>query len=147
MELSSGNPVDVSQLALADAKGFVRFFDAPPGALRLMASADRFVTAGVRIPDDSRDGIVLRLSPGYRVVVNVELPAEAGPHLVRVLNEAGVSMEAFLDTASDRRIEPPGRLSLGPLAPGAYVIELHGARDHRQERVRIADRDVYATFR
>jgi hypothetical protein len=147
VELSSENPIELGQVAMTDAKGFVRFSDAPPGALRLVASADGFVTAGMRISDDSRDGIVLGLSRGHRVVVGVELSAEAGPYLVRVANEAGASMERFLDSASDRSIEPPGRMSLGPLAPGAYVIELHGAREHRQERVRIVDRDVYAIFR
>ena len=49
--------------------------------------------------------------------------------------------------ASDRSFEPPGLLSLGPLAPGAYAIELYGAGGRRQERIRIVNRDVYATFR
>jgi hypothetical protein len=147
VELSSENPMAVGQLAVTDAKGFVRFSGLPPGALRLVASADRFVTAGMRIAEDSRDGIVLTLSRGYRVIANVELSAEAGPHHVRVVNEAGTSMDGFLDIASDRSIEPPARISLGPLAPGAYVVELHGPRQQRQERVRIVDRDVHATFR
>ena len=56
-------------------------------------------------------------------------------------------MDALLDGASDRGIGPPGRLSLGPLPPGDYVIELHGAREQRQERIRIVDRDVVSTFR
>jgi hypothetical protein len=56
-------------------------------------------------------------------------------------------MDTWLDGASDRGIEPPGRLSLGPLAPGDYVIELHGARERRQERIKIVDRDIVATLR
>jgi len=52
-------------------------------------------------------------------------------------------MENALDSASDRGFEPPGRLSLGPLPPGAYVIELYGASGRRQERIQIVDRDVY----
>jgi hypothetical protein len=147
VELSSDNPNAVGHVATTEANGFVTFSDVPPGALRLVASAERFVTARMRIPEDGRDGIVLTLSPGYRVIANVELSAEAGPHLVRVVSEAGASMDGFLDIASDRRIEPPGRISLGPLAPGAYVVELHGPGEHRQERVRIVDRDAYATFR
>jgi hypothetical protein len=51
----------------------------------------------------------------------------------------------LLDIASDRGVEPPGRLSLGPLPPGEYVIELYGSGGRRQERVRIIDRDVTAT--
>jgi hypothetical protein len=42
---------------------------------------------------------------------------------------------------------PPGRLSLGPLPPGEYVIELRGAREQRREWIKIVDRDVVATFR
>jgi hypothetical protein len=90
---------------------------------------------------------VLTLSPGYRVVISVELPGTSGPLLVRVLNDAGQTMNTWLDGASDRGIEPPGRLSLGPLAPGDYVIELHGARERRQERIKIVDRDIVATLR
>jgi len=81
------------------------------------------------------------------MIASVELPAAAGPQLVRVVNDGNASMDSFLDSESDRRVEPPGRLSLGPLAAGAYVIELHGAGGRRTERIRIVDRDVYATFR
>jgi|SRR5439155_21430705 len=63
------------------------------------------------------------------------------------VQESWIRLDSFLDSESDRRFEPPGRLSLGPLAPGAYVIELHGAGGRRTERIRIVDRDVYATFR
>jgi hypothetical protein len=56
-------------------------------------------------------------------------------------------VDTLLDGLSDRGIEPPGRLSLGPLPPGDYVIELRGAREQRQERIKIVDRDVVATFR
>ena len=147
VELLPANPIEAGHVAVADAKGFVSFSDVPPGALRLVASADRFVTAAMQVAGDSRSDIVLTLSPGYRVIAIVESSAEPGPHLVRVVNEAGASMEGLLDTASDRSIEPPGRISLGPLAPGTYVVELLGPREHRQERVRIVDRDIIATFR
>ena len=56
-------------------------------------------------------------------------------------------MEHLLDGTSERILEPPGRLSLGPLAPGTYVIELQGAGERRQERIRIVDGDAHATFR
>jgi hypothetical protein len=39
-------------------------------------------------------------------------------------------MDDVLDGESDRRVEPPGRLSLGSLAPGTYVIELQGIHDN-----------------
>jgi len=52
-----------------------------------------------------------------------------------------------LDIASDRAFEPPNALSLGHLAPGAYVVELYGARGRRQEPVRIVNEDVLVTFK
>jgi hypothetical protein len=85
VEHSSENPIEKGQIAVTGAKGSVRFPNAPQGALRLVARADRFVTAGTRISDDSRDGIVLRLSRGHRVVVAVEWSAETGPYRPRNL--------------------------------------------------------------
>jgi hypothetical protein len=81
----------------------------------------------------ARPGAVSR----HRGRAGVEISAAAG----------NASMDNFLDTESDRRFEPPGRLSLGPLPSGTYVIELHGAGGLRKERIRIVARDVDATFR
>jgi hypothetical protein len=81
------------------------------------------------------------------VIASVELPATAGPQRVRVVNDANTSMDDSLDSESDRGLEPPSRLSVGPLASGAYVIELDGAGGRRQQRIRIVDRDVYVTLR
>jgi hypothetical protein len=147
IELISANPDAVPQIAATDAKGVVAFSDVPSGTLQLVASADGFVTSTLHIGEDRAAEIVLTLPQGYRVIAGVELPATEGPQVVRVVNDAGASMEALLDAASDRGFEPPGRLSLGPLAPGAYVIELYGAAGRREERIRIVNRDVYATFR
>lgn len=147
VELISANQAAVRQVAVTDAKGVALFPDVPSGSLQLIASADEFVTARMQIGDDRTAEIALTLSPGYRVIAGVELPPNEGPKSVRVVNDAGQSMDALLDSASDRGVEPPGRLSLGPLAPGTYVIELYGAGGRRQERVHIVDRDVNATFR
>jgi hypothetical protein len=147
VELISANPSAVPHVAVTDAKGVVAFIDVPSGSFQLIASADGFVTSTMRVGEDRTAEMVLTLSQGYRVIASVELPATAGPQLLRVLNDAKASMEGFLDSASDRGFEPPGRLSLGPLAPGAYVIELYGAGGRRQERIRIVNRDVDATFR
>ena len=129
---------------VTDAKGIATCRHPAPTARDGM---NGHVASTLRIPLDNRSGTVLRLLPGYRAVVNVELPPASGPLLVRVLNTAGQTMDARLDGVSDRGIEPPGRLSLGPLPPGDYVIQLHGAREDRQERITIVDRDVVATFR
>jgi len=147
VEIISANPAAVPHVAVTDARGVVTFPDVPSGALQLIASADGFVTSMMHIGEDRPAEIAVTLSAGYRVIASVELPTIEGPQVVRVLNDANASMDDLLDSASDRGFEPPGRLSLGPLAPGAYVIELDGARGRRQERIRIVDRDLYTTFR
>jgi hypothetical protein len=147
IELIPADPAEVPRVAVTDAKGVVTFSDLPSGSLHLIASADGFVTSTMRIGENRTSEVVFTLSRGYRVIAGVELPATAGPQRVRVVNDASASMDSFLDSESDRRFEPPRRLSLGPLGAGAYVIELHGAGGRRTERIRIVDRDVYATFR
>jgi hypothetical protein len=113
----------------------------------LISSADGFVTSTMRIGEDRTAEIVLTLLQGYRVVTSVELPATEGPQVVRVVTDAGAPVDDLLDSASDRRVEPPARLSLGPLAPGAYVIQLSGAGGRRQERIRIVNSDAHTAFR
>jgi carboxypeptidase family protein len=147
VEVAAASPLWAPQVAVTDAKGVVTFPDVPAGTLRVTAIANGYVASTIRVSQDNRIGAVLTLSSGYRAVVGVELPATVGALLVRVLDTAGRTLDALLDGASDRGIEPPGRLSLGPLPPGDYVIELRGAREPRQERIRIVDRDVVATFR
>jgi carboxypeptidase family protein len=147
VELVSANPADVPRVAVTNGKGDVTFSDVPSGSLQLSASADGFVTSMMGVSEHQRGGVVLTLAPGYRVIASVELPAAAGPHRVRVLNDGNTSMDGVLDSASDRRVDPPGRVSLGPLAPGAYTIELQTAGARHSRRIRIVDRDVYATIR
>jgi hypothetical protein len=147
VEVAPMNPLVAPQLAVTDAKGVVTFPDAPAGGLRVTAIANGYVASTLRLSQDNRTGAMLTLSPGYRVLVSVEPPATPGPLLVRVLNGVGQTLDALLDGDSDRGIEPPGRLSLGPLPPGDYMIELRGAREQRQERIRIVDRDVVVLFR
>ncbi len=147
VEFLSTDPAAVPRMALTDGRGVVIFDDLPSGSMQLIVTADGFVTSTMRVAKDVTGEVVFTLSRGYRVIANVELPATAGPQLVRVMNDSNRSMDDVLDGESDRRVEPPGRLSFGPLAPGTYVIELQGAGGRRQERIRIVDRDVYATVR
>src|SRR5262249_34443382 len=145
-ELAAGQPAAPPQVAVTDAQGFVSFPEAAPGS-QLIVSADGFVTLRMRVEKDSASEIVFTLSRGYRVIASVELPPTAGPQLVHVVRDGDVSMDDVLDSDAHRRVEPAGRLSLGPLAPGAYVVELRGATGRRTESIRIVDRDVSATFR
>jgi hypothetical protein len=145
VELAPTDQIDVSEIAITDARGVVSFLDAP-GATRLTASAEGFVPAVLNVANDNRDAVVLTLSRGYRVMVSVESTV-SGPRVVRVFNETGGSMDSVLDAHSERVFEGPGRISIGPLAPGTYLIELHDGRTPRQERVQIVDRDVSAIFR
>ena len=93
----------------------------------------------MRLEKDSASEAVFTLSRGYRIIASAELPPTAGPQLVRVANDADVPMDDFLDNDSDRGLEPPGRLSLGPLPSGTYVIEVRGAGGRRQQRLSIID--------
>lgn len=145
--LAAENPMLRALVAPTDATGVARFVSVPLGPLRATASASGYAAAVTRVVDDDRGEIVIVLSSGFRVVATVELPSDAGPQLVRVVTEKGVAIESLLDSASDRVVEPGGRVSLGPLAPGTYTIELHGAGERRQTRVRIDDRDVAVTLR
>jgi hypothetical protein len=63
VELTSANPLEVGHIAAADAKGMVMFADAPPGALRLVANADGYLSATMEITKDKRAGVLLKLSP------------------------------------------------------------------------------------
>ncbi len=146
VEVSPANPLEAPQIAVTDSKGVVTFPDAPAGTVRVTANANGYAAATMRMSQANRAGAVA-LSPGYRAVVSVDLPAAWGPLLVRLLDRAGRPMDQLLDGASERGIEPPGRLSLGPLPPGDYVIELRGAREQRQESIRIVNRDIAATVR
>jgi hypothetical protein len=148
VEVSPQSPLSTPQVDVTDGNGVVTFPDVPPGGLRVTASANGYVASTLRISQDYRAAeAVLTLSRGHRAYVDVQLPAISGQIIVRVLNGVGQTMDALLDGASDRGIEPPGRLSLGPLPAGDYVIELRGAREQRQEGIRLADRDVVVTFK
>jgi hypothetical protein len=145
--LTAEHPMEIPQLAVTDAKGAVRFVNVPRGLVQLSAAVDGFATETVDLSEDARSGVAVTLSRGYRAVVDVQLPAETGPHLLRVATLAGVVVDDRLDLASDRRIASPGVASLGPLAPGQYVIEVHGRRERRQVRVEIVNRDVAVAIR
>jgi hypothetical protein len=147
VELLSADPAAVPRVALTDGRGVVMFDDVSSGSSRVIVSASGFVTSTMRIAKDATGEVVFILSRGYRAIADLELPAAVGRQLVRVMNDENRSMDDLLDGESDRRVEPSGRLSLGPLAPGTYVIELQGAQGRRQERIRIVDRDVNTTIR
>lgn len=147
VEFLSTDPAAVPRVALTDGRGVVMFDDVSSGSSQLIVSAYGFVTSTMRIAKDATGEVVFTLSHGYRAIADLELPAAVGPQLVRVMHDNNRSMDDVLDGESDRRVEPPGRLSLGPLAPGTYVIELQGAGGRRQERIRIVDRDVYTIVR
>ena len=149
VEVTPQNPLVPPQIAVTDANGDVTVPDAPPGAVRLTASANGYVTSTLRIPAaDRAANPVLTLSPGFRALVDVQLPATSGPKIVRVLNGVGQTLDTLLDGASDRVVEPPGHLSLGPLPPGDYIIELRGgAGEQRHEGIQLVGRDVAVTFR
>jgi hypothetical protein len=101
----------------------------------------------MRVPKDVIGELLFTLSRGYRAIADVDLPATACPQGVRVVSDDNRSMDDVLDAESDWRVELRGRVSLGPLAPEGYLIELQGTDKRRQARIRIVDRDGYAIVR
>ena len=66
VELSSRDAMEIPRVSVTSEKGIVTFPDAPPGSLRLTASADGFVTAATSIAEEHRTDILLTLAPGRR---------------------------------------------------------------------------------
>ena len=147
VELTPEDPIEGEHLAVTDEKGFARFFDTPEGALWLRAHADGYVVSEVRVPADAASEPVVTLARGYRVIARVDSLAGVGLSLIRVVNEAGAPVDDLLDAASDRSIDAPGSVSLGPLPGGRYTIELRGPHGQRRQQLRVESRDVSVTFR
>jgi carboxypeptidase family protein len=97
VELISPNPAEVPRVAVTDAMGVVTFSDVPSESLQLIASADGFVTSMMGIGEDRTSQVMFTLSRGYRVIASVELPATAGPQLVRVVNDGNASIDSRAD--------------------------------------------------
>jgi hypothetical protein len=62
VELTSLDPMEIPRIAVTDPRGVVMFIDAPPGSIRLTASADGFATGAVSLAEDRRTGIVVMLA-------------------------------------------------------------------------------------
>lgn len=61
VELVPDDPIETAYVATTDSKGSVRFFDLPPGSLRLVTHADGYVTSVTRIPANATDDVVVTL--------------------------------------------------------------------------------------
>jgi hypothetical protein len=59
VELTPDIPLEIGHVATTDAKGVVRFFDVPPGSLRLMAYAEGYVVSPVKVPAHHVDDVTL----------------------------------------------------------------------------------------
>jgi hypothetical protein len=145
VEVIPEDPMEIRRVVVTNEKG-VAFIEAP-GAFRLRAHADSYVMSDVSVSADATSEAVVTLARGYRVIASVDSLAEFGPSLIRIVNESGAAVDDLLDAASDRSIEVPGRVSLGPLPPGLYTIELRGTHGQRQEPFRVEGRDVSVAFR
>lgn len=130
----------------------MRFTTLSSGPARLTAWAERHAPAIIMSaipvdPGDPGDVMTITLTRGYRIDVTGGLSLPEDPHAIRVSNQAGESVDALLDASSDRVIQRGGRISLGPLPRGSYVVELRGTSGQYRERVDIIDRDTWITFR
>ena len=141
------DPSAVPRVMATDAKGVATFADVPAASGQVIATAGGFAAATLRFALPRGGEVLFALSRGYRVVADVAPADAAGPQRVRVIDDARGPVDDLLDLDSDRALEPPGRLSIGPLAPGAYIVQLDGPRGRRQQRVRLADGDASVAFR
>jgi hypothetical protein len=144
VELVPPSAGEIGHIAVTDQSGLVTFAKASRSPL-LTVSASGFATRTFRIPDRERTGLRLPLERGFRVVLTVDLPASSGRQAIRVFDDRGVPIDHLLDIASDRSLDPPGTVTLGPLMPGAYTVEVQGTRRQRMT-IRIVDRDEALRF-
>ena len=144
VELAPPSAGEIGHIAVTNRAGEVTFFNAPRSPL-LTAAASGFASRTLRIADAERTRTLIPLAQGYRAVLSVELPASIGRHAIRVFNARGVPIDHLLDIASDRSIDPPGAVTLGPLPPGEYTVEIQGTGRHRLT-IRLVDRDVALTL-
>jgi hypothetical protein len=151
VELAPHDPSQTPQIATTDREGFVRFVEPPSGPLRLIARAGGYATARIdTVPfSELQTGThaTVRMAPGYRVVVAAEAALEEGAHPIHIMNYQGERLDALLDAASDRTVRGGGRVSLGPLPHGMYIIGLRTAAGERTEQVAIRGRDVEVKLR
>jgi hypothetical protein len=150
VELVPHDSLEMTQVATTDREGIVRFFNLSEGPFRLIARADHYaasIVESIGVSPKAGASAIVSLARGYRAIVVLEPAGGDGPHAIRVLNERGIGMEALLDAASDRIVGRGGRVSLGPLPRGMYVIEVGNALRHRKEQIRIDNSDVQVRFR
>ena len=144
VELVAPSAGEIGHIAVTDHTGLVTFPKAARSPL-LTVSASGYATRTFRIPDRERTGLRLPLAQGFRVVLTIDLPASAGRHVIRVFDDRAVPIDHLLDIASDRSLDPPGTVTLGPLMPGEYTVEVQGTRRQRMT-IRIVDRDLALRF-
>jgi len=63
VEVAPANPLAAPEYAVTDAKGLIKFPDAPVGTLRVTATANGYAPSTIRVSQDNRAGAVLILGP------------------------------------------------------------------------------------
>jgi hypothetical protein len=145
VEVIPEDALEIRRVAITNEKG-VAFIEVP-GGVTLRAHAAGYVVSEVRISADMAGEPVVTMTRGYRVIARVDSLAGVGPSFISIVNESGAAVNDLLDASSDRTIEAPGRVSLGPLPDGAYTIELRGPHGHKREEFHIENLNVALTFR
>jgi hypothetical protein len=147
VQLVPNDPMELPIVGTTDTSGVARFIGLRVGAARVVTMASGYAASveSIKLVSASVEAKVV-LERGYRVVVEAPADAPADGFAVRVVNAHGASVDALLDAGSDRRLGRSGRASIGPLAAGTYVVELHGLREPLRQEVRLVDRDSRAGF-
>jgi hypothetical protein len=128
------------------------FGGARPGPALLIvrrAGYASYVRRDVVLRPGMNDLGTIQMQRGYRARIIAPDDAGSDPqtYRIRVLDGGGVSVAAGLDDTSALSVTSGGEASIGLLAPGAYTVELVGARVTRRELVRISGSDTEVRVR
>jgi hypothetical protein len=146
VELRPEDPIEIGSVATTDAEGRVRFYDPPAGAARMIARADGYGVGTLSVSLHARDELEITLSRAYRILATLQSALGEGAHVFRVLSENGDAVD-LLDARSERALHGTGEVSLGPVLPGTYLVEVRNGQERRQQSVLVRDRDVRVVVR
>lgn len=135
---------------VSDAGGDAEFRDVPPGPSRLIVRRPplaSYVIANLQVRDGANDVGAVSLRSGHRVIIVADDRERRSntQYRIRVTDERGFSIEDGFDAFSPQRIGGQGEASVGPVAPGRYVIELVSDGRTMRATAQVVSADVTIT--
>jgi hypothetical protein len=135
------------RIALTDRAGEATIVGFEPGPIRFVVRRRGYAPSApgnLVVRPGSNDLGTVALSRGYRI--NVDTPTEEGAPPVRVqlrlFDQSGTDLGQELDEDSQMVFFRGAHVSLGPVGPGQYRLELVDKTSGRSKRVDVVDADV-----